>query len=72
MEILENSVRKYHQSTMKINAEIRVQTTKTLYLEDYWELSEEMVIFRLQSGARARLRMVSNCFNNVSTFESRF
>ena len=68
MDILENSARKYHQDTMKISAKIRVQTTKSLYLEEYWELGGEMVISMSQSGVRARLRMVSNSFNNFLTF----
>ena len=68
MEILVNSARKYHQYTMKISGKTMVQTTKSLYLEEYWELGGEMVISMSQSGVRARLRMVSNSFNNLLTF----
>ena len=68
MEILEISARKYHQYTMKTSVKIRVQTTKSLYLEEYWELGGEMVISMSQSAVRARLRMVSNSFNNLLTF----
>ena len=71
MQISENSARKYHQYTMKISAKIRVQNTKSLYLEEYCELEGKTVISMSQTSSTSRLRRFTIFYQHLdilSTF----